>query len=95
MMKSQSNYCPLVWMFWSRQSNNLINKIHDRSLRISCKVQKTSYQNFLETHNELTIHQRYLQVITTEIYKIVNDVAPLIMNPLFEFRSKEYNIRNF
>ena len=24
MIKSQFNYCPLVWMFCSRQSNNLI-----------------------------------------------------------------------
>ena len=27
MIKSQFNYCPLVWMFFSRQSKNLINKI--------------------------------------------------------------------
>ena len=53
MIKSQFNYCPLVWMFCSRQSNNLINKIHERSLRIGYKDQKTSYQNLLETHNEL------------------------------------------
>ena len=56
MIKSQFNYCPLVWMFCSRKSNNLINKIHERSLRISYKDQKTSYHNLLETHNELTIH---------------------------------------
>ena len=60
MIKSQFNYCPLVWMFCSRQSNNLINKIHERSPRISYKGQKTSYQNLFETHNELTIHQRNL-----------------------------------
>ena len=95
MIKSQFNYCPLVWMFCSRQSNNLINKIHERSLRISYKDQKTSYHNLLETHNKLTIHQRNLQVLMTEIYKIVNGVAPPIMNSLFEFRSNEYNIRNF
>ena len=75
--------------------NNLINKIHERSLRISYKDQKTSYHNLLGTHNELTIHQRNLQVLMTEIYKIVNGVAPPIMNSLFEFRSNEYNIRNF
>ena len=28
MLKSQFNYCPLAWMFCSRQSNNLINKVH-------------------------------------------------------------------
>ena len=95
MIKSQFNYCPLVWMFCSRQSNNLINKIHERSLRISYKDQKTSYHNLLETHNELTIHQRNLQVLMTEIYKIFNGVAPPIINSLFEFRSNEYNIINF
>ena len=46
MIKSQFNYCPLVWMFRSRQSNNLINQIHERSLRISYKDQKTSYHRF-------------------------------------------------
>ena len=85
MIKFQFNYCPLVWMFYSRQSNNLINKICEWSLRISYKDQKTIYQNLLETHKELTIHQRSLQVLLTEIYKIVNDVAPPIMNSLSEF----------
>ena len=26
MVKSQLNYCPLVWMFCSRSSNNLLTK---------------------------------------------------------------------
>ena len=69
IIKSQFNYCPLVWIFCSRQSNNLINKTHEPSLRISNKDQKTS-------------HLRNLQVIITDIYKIVNGVTPLIMNPL-------------
>ena len=29
MMKSQSSYCPLIWMFYSQQSNNLISKVHE------------------------------------------------------------------
>ena len=69
VIKSQFNYCPLVWIFCSRQSNNLINKTHEPSLRISNKDQKTS-------------HLRNLQVIITDICKIVNGVTPLIMNPL-------------
>ena len=95
MIKLQFNYCPLVWMFGSRQSNNLINKINERSMKISYKNQRTCYHNLLETHNELTIHQRNLQVLMKEIYKIVNGVAPPITNSLFEFRRKKYNIRNF
>ena len=82
-------------MFCSRQCNNLIKKIHERSLRISYKDQETSYQNLLESRNELTIHQKSLQVLMAEIYKNVNHVAAPIMNSLFEFRSNKYNIRNF
>ena len=95
MIKSQINYCPLVWMFISGKFNNLANKIPERPLGVSYKDQKTSYENLLETHSELTIHQRNLQALMTEIYKIVNSVAPSIMNCLFEFRSNKYSIRNF
>ena len=28
IVKSQFSYCPLVWMFCSRTSNNMINKVH-------------------------------------------------------------------
>ena len=69
--------------------------MHKQSLTICYKDQQTSYQNLLETHNELMIHQRNLRRLMTEIYKIVNGVAPPIMNSLFEFRSNKYNIRNF
>ena len=48
-----------------------INKIHEQLLRISRKDQKTRYQNLLETRNELTIHQRNLQVLMTEINRTV------------------------
>ena len=90
MIKSQFNYCPLVWIICSRQSNNLITKIHEWSLRISYKDQKASHQNFFQTHNDLKIHQRNLQVLMSEIYKIVNGVAPPLINSLFEFRSNKY-----
>ena len=48
-----------------------INKIHEQPLRINRKDQKTRYQNLLETRNELTIHQRNLQVLMTEINRTV------------------------
>ena len=78
-----------------------MNKIDEQSLRISRKDQKTISQNLLERHNDLTVHLRNLQVLMTEINKIINGVAQLIMNSLslslfnFELRTNEYNIRNF
>ena len=31
---SQLNYCPLIWMFHSRELNNRINRIHERALSL-------------------------------------------------------------
>ena len=33
-VSSQFAYCPLIWMFHSRQINHKINKLHERALRI-------------------------------------------------------------
>ena len=33
-VSSQFSYCQLIWTNHSRRSNNKINRIHDRSLRV-------------------------------------------------------------
>ena len=32
---SQFNYCPLVWMFHTKQLNNRINSLHENALRVA------------------------------------------------------------
>ena len=44
---SQFGYCPLVWMFHSRELNNRINKIHKRSLKIVYQDHKSSFETLL------------------------------------------------
>ena len=31
---SQFSYCPLMWMFHSRNTENRVNKTHERALRL-------------------------------------------------------------
>ena len=52
---SQSNYCPLVWMFHSRECNNHINRIHERALRIEYKDCTSSFQDLLNNDKSVTI----------------------------------------
>ena len=94
IIKSQFAYCPLVWMFCFRQSNNLINKVHERALKL-IHQDNCNCQTLLEKQHDFLIHQRNLQVLMTEIYKIVNGIAPPIMNSLFTFRLNQHNLRNF
>ena len=74
MVKSQFSYCLLVWMFYSRNANNLINEIQERSLR-SVTNDKTSTFEHIQTNNEITTHQRNLQELMVEVFKIINGFA--------------------
>ena len=94
MIKSQFAYCPLVWMFCLRQSNNLINKVHERALK-PIYHDNCNFEFLPEKQHDFLIHQRNLQVLMTEIYKIVNGIAPPIMNSLLTFRLNQHNLRNF
>ena len=49
----------------------------------------------LQTNKEITIHQRNLQVLMTEVVKIINGYAPPIMGNFFIFRENTHNLRNF
>ena len=95
MVKSQFNYCSLVWMFCSRRSNDFINKVQERALSITCNNQLTKFKSLLLNHIEITIHQRNLKVLMTEIYEIKNHIAPPIMSSLFEIRENTHNKRHF
>ena len=78
MVKSQLNYCLLVRMFCLRRSNNLINKVQERVLRITYNDELTDSKSLLSNYNEITTHQRILKVLMTEIYKIISNIAPPI-----------------
>ena len=80
---SQFGYCPLVWMFHSRKLNNRINKIHERALRIIDKDDKSSFKELLKKDESFTIHERNLQTLAIELYKVLNGLSPKIMDLVF------------
>ena len=83
---SQFSYCPLVWMFHSRTLNNLINKIHERALRLFYKIKTfLSFDDLLKRDRSVSIHQKNLQILATEVYKTKNDLGPKIMKDTFHF----------
>ena len=59
MVKSQLNYCPLVWMFCPRRSSNLINNVQGRAPLITTNIP------ILNLFYQITMKSLY----TREIYK--------------------------
>ena len=92
---AQFSYCPLVWMFHSRTLNNRINKIHERALRLVYKNETfLSFDDLLKRNKSVSIHQKNLQILATEIYVTKNDLGSKIMKDIFHFIQKPYNLRN-
>ena len=69
---AQLNYCPLTWMFHSRKLNNKIKRTHEKCLRIVYNDNTSSYEELLEIDNSISGHHRNMQILATELYKIVN-----------------------
>ena len=76
IIKSQFSCCPLVWMFCSRKSNSLVNKVYERALRIVYDGHNSSYSELLIAKDEPTIYQQNINVHMKEIYTFKNDPFP-------------------
>ena len=82
-------------MFCSRTSNNMINKIHERTLRSILNDHTSDFDALLQTNNDTCNHHRNIQTLMIEIYKMKNNLNPSIMDNTFERRNNTYNLRNF
>ena len=73
MIKSQFIYCPLVWMFYSRTSSNLINKTQECYLRLILNDHESSFVELLQENSDILIYQltslRQLQTLPLQLWK--------------------------
>ena len=90
-IESQFGYCPLIWMFHSRALNHRINRIHERALKLVYKNPTLTFEELLVKDNSFTIHDRNLQRLATEMYKIINENSPSIMKEIFPMSSNPYD----
>ena len=86
-IESQFNYCPLIWMCHSRELNRKINKLHERALRLVYKDTNLTFEQLLEKDNAFTIHERNLQKLAVEMYKVKNDLCPKTMKDIFVLKT--------
>ena len=83
---SHFSYCPLIWMLHSRTLNTRINRIHERSLRIVYNDNLSTFSELLEKDNSVTVHERNIQALATELFKVLHGLSPKIMNELFSIK---------
>jgi len=93
-IKSQFSYCPLTWMFHGRILENKINRIHERCLRIVYCDPDSSFEELLEQDCGITFHQRCLQILAIELFKIKLDEKVSVLEEVFPRNESKINTRN-
>ena len=93
-VESQFKYRPLVWMFYNRSTNNKINMLHERALRIVYNDYHSSFEQLLINDGSFCIHHQNIQSLMIEIFKILNGMTSNVCNEIFFSRDHEINLRS-
>ena len=80
-------------MFHSRTLNNRINSLHERALRLVYGDNTSSFEEMLHSDKSFSIHDRNLQKLATEMFKVKHDLSPSFMHSMFPERENHYNLR--
>ena len=81
-INNQFNYASMIWMFCRKQDYLEVEKIHYKALKIVYNSNEC-YEELLIQNNEISIRQKQLRTLATEIYKSLTDVNPDFMKNYF------------
>ena len=71
-------------MFYSRTTNNKIDKLHERALRLVFDDYVSAFEELLEKDNSFTVHDFSIQRLCIELYKVFSGQSQTIFSDLFE-----------
>ena len=89
---SQFNYEPLQTMFCRKTLYLKIQKIHHKTWKVLFESYDT-YGNLLLQSSTVSVHQKHLGFLVTEIYKSISQLHPGFMWCYFTHRDMLYNLR--
>ena len=76
-------YCPLTWHFCLKPSQNKIEKIQYRSLKMLTNDYNSDYKDLLEITKNSTMGIKRLRTLALEVFKTVNNLNPDFMKDIF------------
>ena len=90
---SNFKYYPLVWHFCGVTSNNKLEKLQERSLRIIHKDYSSTYDKLLENTAGQTLALDRLKCILLEVFKSINKLNASCLHDMFHKKSVPYQFR--
>ena len=80
----QFQYCPILWIFHSRRTNNKINRLHERAL--------STFDQLIAMDKSFCIHHQNIQRLLMQIYKALHDISGNSLKELFIRRGSTVNL---
>ena len=81
-------------MCHSRTLNCKINRIQEQTSRIVYNDYKSNFKELLERDHTLTIHERNVQCLAIEAYKVKNGLSPVTMNAFQFVKNSAYELKS-
>ena len=81
-------------MFYNRTLNNIINKTHERAPRIAYPDNILNFTELLQKDNAVTVQEKNLEVLATEVYKIKIGITQRLIKKIFLVSTHAYNLRS-
>ena len=91
---SAFKYCPLIWIFCNKTSNNQINEIHKRTLRLLYEMENANFEDLLLKDNSWNVHENNMHMLFIEIYKSINNISPPIIKHFFDLKNTRYDLQS-
>ena len=81
-------------MCHSCKNNNKINRLHERCLRIRYNDKRSSFNALLEKDGSVSIHERNIKILPTEMFKVNKNLELPLMQDIFKLKDQShYNLR--
>ena len=62
-------------MFYSRKTNDRINQLHERALRLVYNDYEPTFEDLLTKDGSFTDHHYNIQTLAIELYKVYNNIS--------------------
>lgn len=93
-IKSNFNFCPIIWHFCSAANTKKLERLNYRALRLVYKDYTSSYESLLAVDGSVSLHLRRQRMIAEEVYKILGKQSPSYLQHLIKIKDTPHNLRH-
>ena len=81
-IKSNFNFCPIIWHFCGQTDTKKLEKMNYRALRHVYKDFTSTYEELLARDSSVSLQLQRQRQIAVEVYKIMNGLCPVYLRNL-------------